>query len=156
MNKKIFTIVLTAFLFLTGISYGQQFEEKRVKIEITVKDGNKTITVPVRSVTLSFSKPLSVATATDSTEKKAETKYCNFSLDFEKLDIALLKAFMKNKSGIDGQIIMVDSYGKVPTRKLDFTKATLEALSDQLTADYNSSYMSISCASLTIDGVNLE
>jgi hypothetical protein len=155
MNKKNFTLLLIVFCLWTGLSYGQ-LEEKRVKIEITVKDGSKTTTALVRSATVSFSKSAAASVAADSADKKSESKYYYFSLDLEKQDIALLKAFMKNKDGIDGQITMVDVYGKLPARKLEFTKAKLDALSDQLTADYNSSYMSIVCASMIIDGVNLE
>ncbi|KFF06447.1 hypothetical protein [Flavobacterium reichenbachii] len=155
MNKKNFTLLLIVFCFWTGLSYGQ-LDEKRVKIEITVKDGSKTITALVRSATVSFSKSAAGSVAADSGDKKSESKYYYFSLDFEKQDIALLKAFMKNKNGIDGQITMVDMNGKLPARKFEFTKATLDALSDQLTADYTSTYMSIACSSMIIDGVNLE
>ena len=156
MNKKFFTLILIVCFFLSGVSYGQLSDNKSVKIEITVKDGNKLITAPVRTVTVSFSRSSNNVTATDGTEKKTETKNYYFSLDFEKQDLTFLKAFMKNKTGIDGQVTMVDSDGKLPSRKLEFTKATIESLTDQLNSDYNSSYLSIGCASLIIDGVSLE
>lgn len=156
MNKKIFTIVLIALCFLTAKSFGQQPDDKSVRIEITVKDGNKVITAPLRSASLAFSKSSGNVTGTDGVDKKVETKTYFFAIDFEKQDLNLLRAFMKNKSGLDGEITMVDSYGKLPTRKMEFTKATVDSLSEQLTGDYNSSYISISCATLIIDGVTIE
>lgn len=155
MNKKKFTLILIAFCFLTGMSYGQQ-EDKRVKIEITVKEGNKTIVALVRSATFSFTTSTNNVTTTDGTEKKEQTKNYYFSIDFEKQNIELLKAFMTNKNGLDGYITMVDSYGKMPSRKLEFTKANIDSLSDQTTADYTSAYMSIVCATLIIDGVKVQ
>lgn len=156
MNKKKFTLMIIVFCFLTGLSYGQQLEDKRVKIEITVKDGSKTIVAPVRSATFSFTTSTNNITATDGSEKKEQTKNYYFSIDFEKQNIELLKAFMTNKNGLDGQITVVDSYGKMPARKLQFTKANIDSLSDQITADYTSAYMSILCTSLIIDGVKVE
>lgn len=155
MNKKKFTLLLIVFCFLTGMSYGQQ-EDKRVKIEITVKDGNKTIVAPVRTATFSFTTSANNSTATDGSEKKEQTKNYYFSIDFEKQNIELLKAFMTNKNGLDGAITVVDSYGKLPSRKLEFTKANIDSLSDQITADYTSAYMSIVCATLIIDGVKVQ
>lgn len=141
---------------MTGLSYGQQLEDKRVKIEITVRDGNKTIIAPVRSATFSFTTSTNSSTATDGTEKKEQMKNYYFSIDFEKQNIDLLRAFMTNKNGLDGQITVVDSYGKMPSRKLEFTKANIDSLSDQITADYTSAYMSIVCSTLIIDGVKVE
>ena len=152
MNKKILSLLFLFFCFLTQITYAQT-EEKRTKIEITVKDGNKTITAAVRSATISFAKP-SVA-AKDSLDK-TDTKSHFMSIDFEKQNIALLSAFAKNKNGIDGELIMVDTYGKTPTRKFEFKGALLDALSDQLNGDYSSSYFSLNCRSLIIDGVTIE
>ncbi len=156
MNTKKFTLLIIAFCFLTGLTYGQQLEGKSIKIEITVKVGNKTIIAPVRTATFSFNTSISNGTATDGIEKKAQKKNYYLSIDFEKPNIALLEAFMANKNGLDGQITMVDSSGKIPLRKLEFTKANIDSLSDQITADYTSTYMSIMCATLIIDGVNIE
>lgn len=156
MNKKKLIFLLIVFCFLTGLSYAQQSDDKRVKIEITVKDGNKMIVAPVRSATFSFTTSSNNIKAADGNEKKEQTKNYYFSIDFEKQNVELLKSFMSNKNGLDGHITMVDSYGKMPSRKLEFTKANIDSLSDQLTADYTSSYMSIVAASLIIDGVKVE
>lgn len=156
MNKKNLTLVLIVFCFFTALCFGQQTDDKRVKIELTVKDGNKTIVAPIRSVTFSFTKSTSNSTAADGSEKKEVTKNYYFSLDLEKQNIALLKAFMTNKNGLDGQVIMIDTYGKMPPRKLEFTKANIDSLSDQITGDYTSAYLSIICSTLIIDGVNVE
>ncbi|WP_289659921.1 hypothetical protein [Flavobacterium panacagri] len=149
MNKKIFTSLLIACLFLSALTYGQQ-EDKRIKIEISLKDGNKVVKGAVRSATFSFTKSV-----INSETNEIKNNYY-FSLDFEKQDIALLAAFMKNKAGIDGQITMTDTYGKQPTRKFDFTKGKIDSLSDQITADYNSAYMSLICDTLVIDGVKID
>ncbi|SFE02629.1 hypothetical protein [Flavobacterium phragmitis] len=149
MNKKIFTSLLIVCLFLSALTYGQQ-EDKRIKIEISLKDGNKVVKGAVRSATFSFTKSVMNA----ETNEVKNNYY--FSLDFEKQDIVLLTAFMKNKAGIDGQITMTDTYGKQPTRKFDFTKGRIDSLSDQITADYNSAYMSLICDTLVIDGVKID
>lgn len=152
MNKKIFTLLMVACLFISSLSYGQ--EDRRIKIEIALKDGNKTVKALLRSATFSFTKT-SVAAA-DGTDKSEVKNNYYFSLDFEKQDIALLAVLMKNKAGVDGQITMTDVFGKLPTRKFDFTKGRVDSLSDQLTADYTSAYISLLCDSLIIDGVKID
>ncbi|MDX6182875.1 hypothetical protein SGQ44_11195 [Flavobacterium sp. Fl-77] len=152
MNKKSLILLAIVFFFLTQISYSQ-FDEKRTKIEISIKDGNKTIIVPVRSSTVSFSRS---ANSVKDTENSNDLKNYYLSIDFEKQDINLLRAFAKNKTGIDGELTMIDIYGKAPSRKFEFKGATLDALSDQLNGDYSSSYFSLNCRSLIIDGVTLE
>ncbi|WP_163410718.1 hypothetical protein [Flavobacterium ajazii] len=152
MNKKILSLLFVLFCSLTQITYGQ--EEKRTKIEITIKDGNKTITAVVRSATVSFTKP-SEPVSKDPLDKNASKNYY-LAVDFEKQNITLLSAFAKSKNGIDGELTMVDTYGKTPSRKFEFKGATLDALSDQLNGDYSSSYFSLNCRSLIIDGVTIE
>ena len=153
MNKKFLSITFLLFCFLSQISYGQ-VEEKRTKIEITVKDGNKTITATVRSATASFTRP-SALVPKDPLEK-TDPRSHYLSIDFEKQNIALLGAFVKNKNGIDGELTIIDTYGQTPSRKFEFKGATLDALSDQLNGDYSSSYLSLNCKTLIIDGVTLE
>ncbi|MCP2029644.1 hypothetical protein L1276_004838 [Flavobacterium sp. HSC-32F16] len=151
MNKKILSLLVICFCFLTQISFGQS-DDKRTKIEITVKDGNKTITVPIRSATVSFTK----GTNYKDPEDKTDNRSYYFSLDFEKQDINLLRAFATSKNGLDGQITMVDTYGKTPARKFEFKGAKLDSLSDQLTGDYSSSYFSLYCSLIIIDGVTIQ
>lgn len=149
MNKKSLSLLLIIFCLATGLASAQQLEEKRVKIEITVKDGNKSITSSVRTATFSFTKP-----AESSTDASQKNYY--LAIDFEKQDLNLLRAFAKNKNGLDGQLTMVDTYGKMPSRKFEFKAATLESLSDQLNGDYASSYFSLNCSMVIIDGVTIE
>ncbi|WP_281233115.1 hypothetical protein [Flavobacterium gelatinilyticum] len=151
MNKKILSFFLIAFCFLTQISYGQ-LEEKRTKVEITVKDGNKTITVPVRTATVSFTRSSAPKDAAD----QSETRNYYLTVDFEKQDTNLLRAFATSKKGLDGQITMVDTYGKLPSRKFEFKGGKLDSLSDQLASEYTSSYFSIYCNLLIIDGITIE
>jgi len=152
MNKNLFTLLAIACLFVSSLTYGQ--DDKRIKIEITLKEGNKTTKAVLRSATFSFTKS-SIAAADGSDKTEVKNNYY-FSLDFEKQDIALLAVLMKNKAGVDGQITMTDQFGKLPTRKFDFTKGRVDSLSDQLTADYTSAYISLLCDSLIIDGVKIE
>lgn len=149
MNKNFFTLIMAACLFFSALTFGQQ-DDKRIKIEISVKDGNKIVKGTIRSATLSFTK-----TVINSETNEIKNNYY-FSIDFEKQDIALLAVFMKNKAGVDGQITMTDVFGKLPSRKFDFTKGRIDSLSDQITADYNSSYLSLICDSLIIDGVKID
>ncbi|QSW88787.1 MULTISPECIES: hypothetical protein [Flavobacterium] len=151
MNKKILSFLLISFLFLTQITYAQ-LEEKRTKVEITVKDGNKTITVPVRTATVSFTKGIASQDPLD----KTDNRNYYLTVDFEKQDTNLLRAFASHKNGLDGQITMIDTFGKLPTRKFEFKGGKLDSLSDQLSADYTSSYYSIYCNLLIIDGVTIE
>jgi hypothetical protein len=149
MNKKSLSLLIIIFCFVTGFSSAQQLEEKRLKIEITVKDGNKSITSAVRTATFSFTRP--VAASSDTSQKNYF-----LSIDFEKQDLNLLRAFTKSKNGLDGQLTMVDIYGKAPSRKFEFKGATLDALSDQLNGDYSSSYFSLNCSLVIIDGITIE
>ena len=151
MNKKILSLLLICLCFLTQISFGQ-IDEKRTKIEISVKDGNKMLTVPLRSATISFTKGANYKDPEDKTDNRSY--YLN--IDMEKQDINLLRAVAGSKNGLDGQITMVDTYGKTPTRKIEFKAAKLDALSDQLTGDYSSSYFSFYCNLLIIDGIKIE
>ncbi|KQO21625.1 hypothetical protein ASF10_12805 [Flavobacterium sp. Leaf82] len=148
MNKKSLSLLLIIFCFITGFTHAQQLEERRVKIEITLIEGNKSITAVARTVAFSFTRPTAIA--------DGPQKNYYLSIDFEKLDVNLLRAFARNKNGIDGQLTMVDLNGKTPSRKYEFKAATLDALSDQLNGDYSSTYFSLNCASLIIDGVTIE
>lgn len=158
MKIKFWFFVL-AFLYLSAETASAQYaEEKRVKMELTVKDGNKMVVAAARSFTVSFNR--SNAPAKDTANKgvsPAEPVRGHYlSIDFEKQDIRLLQAFMQNKGGLDGQLITTDSYGKLPPRKIEFKSAVLETMNDQCTGDYGSAFMTLSCEGLIIDGVKLE
>ncbi|MCR4033747.1 MULTISPECIES: hypothetical protein [Flavobacterium] len=149
MNKIFFTITIIATLFFSVLTYGQQ-DDKRIRVEISLKDGNKVVKAAVRSVTFSFTKSV-----VNSETNEVKNNYY-FSLDLEKQDIPLLATFMKNKAGIDGMITMTDNYGKLPMRKFDFTKGRIDSMSDQINGDYSSAYISLISDSLIIDGVKID
>lgn len=151
MSKKILSFLLIAFCFLTQITYGQ-LDEKRTKVEITVKDGNKTITVPVRTASVSFTRGVVSKDPLDKTDNRSYY----LTLDFEKQDTNLLRAFATSKNGLDGQITMVDTFGKLPSRKFEFKGGKLDSLSDQISSEYTSSYFSLICNLLIIDGITIE
>ncbi|WP_316762144.1 type VI secretion system tube protein TssD [Pedobacter aquatilis] len=73
----------------------------------------------------------------------------------------ILKLMAAKKSNFDGTITISDSYGKLLTRTIKFSKASLYSFSDQ----YSSSYygdsignvaISLSCNSISINGVTIE
>ncbi|WP_212004717.1 hypothetical protein [Chitinophaga sp. HK235] len=158
MKIKFWGFVL-AFLYLSVETVSAQYsEEKRIRMEVTVKEGGKQVIAAARSFTVSFNR--ANEPVKDSTNKSLSaagpSRGHYLSIDFEKQDIQLLRAFMQNKGGLDGQIIVTDSYGKLPSRKIEFKLAVLETMNDQVTGDYGSAFMTLNCEGLIIDGVKLE
>ncbi|MBC9909648.1 hypothetical protein [Chitinophaga varians] len=158
--KTKFWIFAWAFLYLSiGTVHAQQSEEKRIKITLTVKTDNGPVVAVIRSFTVSFNRTLNTP-AQDAVNGKpvaADAPRGHYlSADFEKQDIPLLRAFMQNKKGLDGEITVTDAFGKLPGRKVAFKAAILETMNDQVTGDYGSAFMTFSCETLMIDGVKLE
>lgn len=153
INIKLLFFAL-AFLYLsTGTALAQQEEGKRLKIELTVKAGNEQVTSAIRSFTVAYNRALN-DTGKDSVAEPPKGHY--LSIDLEKQHIPLLRVLMPNRKGLDGQITVVDTYGKLPTRKIEFKLAVMETMNDQVTGDYGGAFMTLNCATLIIDGVKLE
>ncbi|MCW3466171.1 hypothetical protein [Chitinophaga nivalis] len=152
-----FVFFVLAFIGLTVETVSAQYaEEKRIKMEITVKEGNKQVIAAARSFTVSFNRASAPVKDTANKNAVAETSRGHYlSIDFEKQDLPLLRAFIQNKGGLDGQLIATDSYGKLPGRKIEFKSAVLETMNDQMTGDYGSAFMTLACEELIIDGVKL-
>ncbi|NML39755.1 hypothetical protein HHL17_21330 [Chitinophaga sp. G-6-1-13] len=158
--KTKFWIFALAFLYLSmGTAHAQQSEERRIKIELMVKTGNSQVVAVIRSFTVSYNRTLNTPVQ-DSVNGKpgpADAPRGHYlSADFEKQSIPLLRAFMQNKKGLDGEITVTDAFGKLPGRKIAFKSAMLETMNDQVTGDYGSAFMTLSCEELIIDGVKLE
>lgn len=158
--KTKFWIFTLAFLYLSmGTAHAQQSEEKRIKITLTVKTGNSPVVAVIRSFTVSYNRTLNTPAQDTVNGKPAATDTPRghyLSADFEKQDIPLLQAFMKNRKGLDGEITVTDAFGKLPGRKIWFKSAILETMNDQVTGDYGSAFMTFSCEELIVDGVKLE
>lgn len=158
MKIKFWSFILAILYLSVETANAQYSEEKRIKMEITVKEGSKQVIAAVRSFTVSFNRLN--APVKDSVNKNlpaAELPRGHYlSVDFERQEIQLLRAFIQNKGGLDGQIIATDSYGKLPPRRIEFKSAVLETMTDQATGDYGSAFMTLNCEGLIIDGVKLE
>lgn len=150
--KTVYKFLICILLFLpVKMLFSQQADEKRMKIEVTVNDGKNQIVSVIKSYTISYNKTLVTPD-----NKSNDVKAFYLSLDFEKQDIPLLRAFIQNKNGLDGQIIIKDTYGKLPSRKIEFKSAVMEIMTEQTMGDYNGMYMNLSSNVLTIDGLKIE
>lgn len=151
--KTIYKFLTFLILFFPAkMLFSQQTDEKRIKIEVSVKEGKNQIASVIKSYTLSYNKTL----LTPENNKSGETKAFYISLDFEKQDIPLLRAFIQNKSGLDGQITVTDTYGKLPARKIEFQSATMDVMNDQTMGEHTGMFMNLSCNILAIDGLKIE
>lgn len=149
--KTIYKFLTFLILFFPAkMLFSQQTDEKRMKIEVLVKDGKSQIASVIKSYTISYNRTLLTAE-----NKSAETKAFYISLDFEKQDIPFLRAFVQNKAGLDGEITVTDTYGKLPPRKIEFQAATMDVMNDQAMGEYTGMYMNLSCNILTIDGLKI-
>lgn len=95
--------------------------------------------------------------------KTADDKRSSFYLTMvvKKVSPDLLRAFAKRDNRFDGTITISDTYGKNPDKTIAFKSGTMEGYSDQFSgADYSDSYygtnVSITCKSMTINGVEIE
>lgn len=150
-NRKIYWLV--AVFFLIGQSlYAQRYDDKRMKLELQLKVGKETIMSTLSSASVAFTTPYEDV---DSTAKKPIRNY-SLAVTFEKADIQALRAFVKNKNGVDGAILLADTFGKMPTRKIEFASAILDGYTDQFTNEYSNMYFTLKCVELTIDGLKME
>jgi hypothetical protein len=150
-----FLICVIIFTSLTLVSASaQQSDNQRMKIEMTVRDGTNSIVSNLSNFSVSFSRP-----STDTTVKAVanvdDYKPCYLVISFDRLDIPLLKVFTQTKGKLDGEIIVTDSYGKFPPRKIEVKSLVMDGMNDQLTGEYSAAYMNLSCKELVIDGVKL-
>jgi len=154
IKSLIFTFILS-LLPVTTI-FAQQTDDKRMKIELTLKDGKNTTSL-IKSFTVSYNRTLVNADKTKGKDElSGDTKPVYLSLDFDRQDLSVLRAFTQNRSGLDGQITVTDTYGKLPLKKLEFKSAVMDLMTDQATGEYTSAYITLSSTGLSIDGVKIE
>ncbi|AZA76680.1 hypothetical protein EG347_03675 [Chryseobacterium sp. G0186] len=150
--KTLYQFLTVIIVFLPAqLLLSQQTDEKRMNVEVSVKDGKNQVVSALKSYTISYNKTL-----LNNEDKSSDVKAFYLSLDFEKPDISLLRAFVQNKAGLDGQITVTDFYGKLPSRKIEFKSAVMELMTDQTTGDYYSMYINLSSNTLIIDGLKIE
>lgn len=161
--KIIYKIKLLIFIFLflpVKLLLAQKEDDKRMKIELIVKDGKNTTSSALKSFTTSYNRTLVTS------EKKTPGKAPNheedvvkpfyLSMDFERQDIPILKAFSDNRTGIDVLINVTDTYGKLPSRKFEFKSAVMDIMTDQVVGESTAAYITVGCIGLTIDGVKID
>ena len=161
--------LLLMVLALVSVSNVRAQDETRNKLEMSITYGGKTITTTLLSVSTSISRYSSddyapevkdsVTGKNKATDEKRSSVY--LSMVVKKVSADLLKLFSKRDTRFDGTITITDSYGKNPQKTIAFKNGLLETYSDQFSgADYNDSYsgsnVSISCKSLTLNGVEIE
>lgn len=149
-NWKCYCLLPVLLLFGMFVN-AQSSEDKRMKIELTVKHGTETIVSTLSSSTVAY-------TRQDYAVDSSSLPIRNFvlSVNFDKSGIQTLRAFIKNKNGVDGQITITDTYGKLPSRKLEFKSAIMDGYSEQFASEYSSMYFNMRCAELTVDGLKFE
>jgi hypothetical protein len=148
-NRKLIWL-LPLFVLFGNVANAQQ-DDKRMKIELTVKQGSETIVSTLTSTSIAYAMQ---SYAVDSSE--LPVRNFGLAINFDKPNMPTLRAFIKGKNGIDGHIIITDTYGKMPARKLEFKSAIMDGLTDQFTNDYSSMYISIRCTELIIDGLKMD
>ncbi len=147
----------------------QAQEEARNKLELSIMYGGKTITASLISASTSLTRysgdyyPSQTTDSATGKKEPADDKRSTFYLVLvvKKISPDLLRAFAKRDNRFDGTITISDTYGKNPDRTIAFKGGTMEGYSDQFSgADYNDSYygsnVSITCKSMTINGVEIE
>ncbi|MFD2286667.1 hypothetical protein GJU39_18870 [Pedobacter petrophilus] len=159
-------IILTLLLILLGAginSVHAQSEEERNKIQMVIDEGGQKIIVDLNNISTTMS-GYSTAYAVDSnstTGKKVaaeQSDYFYLSMEVKKIEPSMMKILFKRDARFDGTITVTDTYGKNPVRIIKFKQAKVSNYSDQISrASYNDAYsmsaLSVSCNSITIDGV---
>lgn len=150
MKNRRLLWLLPIFVLFGKVASAQQ-DDKRMKIELIVKQGNETIVSTLTSASMAYSRQ---SYAVDSSD--LPVRNFNLAINFDKPGIPTIRAFIKNKNGLDGQIVITDTYGKLPTRKMEFKSAVMDGLTDQITTDYSSMYLTMRCTELIIDGLKMD
>lgn len=148
-------IMLTGATFMSASA--QQADNQRMEMQFVVSNGTTRVVSKLINFSLSYNKPIA-AVSTDETAKSANVddyKSCYLVISFERLDIPLLKAFTETKAKLDAEVIITDTYHKLPTRKIELKAIVMDGMNDQLTGDYSTAFMNLSCKELVVDGVKL-
>ncbi len=160
-------LCLPLTLLFSGAVHAQ--EEARNKLELSISYGGKTITASLVSASTSLTRysddyyPPAAKDSAMGKSKPADDKRSTFYLTMvvKKVSPDLLRAFAKRDNRFDGIITISDTYGKNPDRTISFKSGAMEGYSDQFSsADYSDAYygtnVSITCKSMTINGVEIE
>lgn len=154
MNFKtaFYTLVLTGLMVVSA--HAQMYSNARIKVEVTVKKGKQTTVSWPSTFSLSYNKPEPIIAEQDAA---AAATYSPFYVvfNYDVLDINLIKELTQNNESIDMDIVIKDSYGKLPTRKYSLKKVTLGGMNEQSSSDYSNSYVNLTCAEATVDGIVL-
>lgn len=155
-SKKLFLLIFTFCAFLQ-LAHSQSTDEKRMKIEICIKNGNEKICTALQSVMFSFNRPAVSDSQQVSTANQENSRIYYLAIYLERQNISLLKALIRNKNGVEGIITMTDTYGKLPAREINFRSAVIDSFNDQFVNEYpGTAYMTLRCAEIIIDGLKIE
>lgn len=166
--KQIITILTIVLLGSSFNAANAQSDDNRNKLELTIVYGGKTISAELISVSTSLSRSsyyddasTIIDTAKSKTKTAAKHGAMYLSMMVKKVSVDLLRVFAKKEKKFDGNISIIDTYGKNPPMTLQFSGASLDSYSDQYsTTSYNDSYsganVAITCTKLTVNGVEIE
>jgi len=171
-NLKLALLATILMLQVTD-SLAQQIES-RLKIQMTIMHSGKKILTELTSVNTAIARypeepaRQPVANPKDSTGFKPlqsasiyNTGSLYLTIDTKNITTELLKAFSKRNTSFDGIITIVDSFNKIPTKTIKFTKADLSSYSDQVSSgyygdSYGAASVTISCKTIAINDVIIE
>lgn len=170
-------IALMSMVLFTSLqiktAHAQQ-EESRISIVLSVKSQGKTINTTLNSVSTTLSRyndetavslPVKGKDSTSTKTNVATTAYkpgvFYLIMDAKNLQDDMMKLLASKKTTFDGTITITDSYGKIPTRKIQFLNGSLSSYSDQFSSTYygdsvGNVSLSLNCTGLSINGIMLE
>ncbi len=146
---------LFCVLVLTGlVALSAHAQGPRLKVEFSLKDGNKTVLSKPINISVSYTKPAK-RTAEDLAADAEVYRPFYIVLSYEGLDLELLRAFAQTKGSIDAEVVITDSYGRLATRKMAIKGLVLEGLNEQNGGEYSNSYVNLTCDVVYVNGIKL-
>ncbi|MCP1996287.1 hypothetical protein [Flavobacterium sp. HSC-61S13] len=146
---------LLCVLVLTGlVAVSAQAQGPRLRVEISIKDGKNTVVSKPINFSVSYSTPVKL-TPEQIAEGVELTKPFYVVLSYEGLDLPMVKAFAQTKECLNADVIVTDTYGRLPTRKFELKGMSLEGLNEQNGGEYSNSYINFSCDVVVLDGIKL-
>lgn len=155
LRNAFYALILTCLV--TVNAQAQQMDSSRMVVEMTLRNSNNSIvskSSKLSSFSVSYTKP--TKTEGKKEAKEADEKACYVVLTFLVMDIPILKTFTETTEKLDAEITITDRYGKFPNRKIILKDVVMDGMNDQISGDYLSSYMNLSCKELIVDGVKLK
>lgn len=154
LNLKSVCCVL-CFAFLSTSAWAQRIDTARMEMTLKMRHGEKSLSSVLSSYSLSYTKPVLNGYMDTISNQADNYKTCYLVISFDRLDIPLLHLFSQKKVKLDGEILITDRYGKLPTRKVELKGVDMDGMNDQYTGDGSSAFMNLSCRKIIVDGIAL-